>query len=150
MNSLKFRYYLAIFLFGILSFSFVSSPVLTATSSTATDIGSHLQSAGGGSGAGYGKTEDPRSIAMGVIRVVLNFLAVIFLILIIYAGFLWMTAGGKEENMEKAKKILFRSVIGIIIVLSAYSITWAAFKIALNYYDDPSGPGVKVAPYYAN
>ncbi len=47
----------------------------------------------------------------------------IFLLLTIYAGFLWMTAGGDESNIDKAKKIITSSVIGLIIVLLSYSIT---------------------------
>lgn len=58
-----------------------------------------------------------------LINVLLGFLGVIFLILIIYAGLLWMTAGGNEDNIKKAKSILLNSVIGLIILLSAYAIS---------------------------
>ena len=115
---------------------------------SAVDIGTQLGAAAGSSGAGYGAYNDPRSMTMSVIRIAMGFLGTLFLVLTIYAGFLWMTAGGAEENIEKAKKLLFRSVLGLIIILSAYTITWAAFKIALNYEDSPIGPGVKVQPYY--
>ena len=114
----------------------------------ATDIGTQLGAAAGSSGAGYGTYSDPRTLVMNIIRITLGFLGTLFLALIVYAGFLWMTAGGAEENLEKAKKLIFRSVIGLIIILSAYAITWAVFKIALNYEDSPLGPGVKVQPTY--
>lgn len=58
-----------------------------------------------------------------IIQYVLSFLGVIFICLIIYAGFLWMTASGDSEKITKAKDILISAVIGIIIVLSAYMIT---------------------------
>jgi hypothetical protein len=58
-----------------------------------------------------------------VIKMVLGFLGVIFVVLIIYAGFLWMTAAGNEENIAKAKKIMAGAIIGTAIVLSAYAIT---------------------------
>jgi hypothetical protein len=45
------------------------------------------------------------------------------MILIVYAGFLWMTARGNEQTVEKAQTIIRSSVIGLIIVLGAYSIT---------------------------
>jgi hypothetical protein len=45
------------------------------------------------------------------------------MILIIYAGFLWMTSGGNEKHTEQAKNILTSAIIGLIIVLSAYAIT---------------------------
>ena len=43
---------------------------------------------------------------------------------LIYGGYLWMTARGNEETLEKAKKIIRGSIIGIIIVFSAYAITY--------------------------
>ncbi len=57
------------------------------------------------------------------IRIVLSLLGVIFTILIIYAGYLWMTARGNDENVSKAKDIISSSIIGLIILLMAYSIT---------------------------
>ena len=35
-----------------------------------------------------------------------------------------MTAGGNEENVGKATKIIKFALIGFIVVLAAYSITW--------------------------
>lgn len=58
-----------------------------------------------------------------VIRIALSFMGVIFLALMVYAGILWMTARGEEEPIKKAQKIIVASIIGLIIVVSAYSIT---------------------------
>ena len=109
-----------------------------------------LKSAGEKGGAGYDAPTDPRITAALIVRAILNFLGIIFLCLIIYAGILWMTAGGNDEQIGKAKKLMYQSVIGLIIILSAYSITWLAMKIAFNYTDDPYAAGVKVLPYYEN
>lgn len=62
------------------------------------------------------------------IAAVLGILGVIFLVLTIYAGLLWMTAGGNTDNVKKAKAILTNSVIGLIIVLSSYAITTTVIK----------------------
>ncbi len=59
----------------------------------------------------------------GIINVILGFLGIIFLILIIYAGFLWMTAGGNDETVGKARKILINSTIGLVIVIAAFTIS---------------------------
>ncbi|MFA5248459.1 MAG: hypothetical protein WC415_04520 [Patescibacteria group bacterium] len=59
-----------------------------------------------------------------IIKFSLSFLGVIFLLLMIYGGFLWMTDQGKEEQVEKAKKIIVAAIIGIIIITSAYAISW--------------------------
>ncbi len=47
----------------------------------------------------------------------------IFLFLMAYAGIMWMTAGGNEEQIAKAKKITKGAVAGFIIVLISYTIT---------------------------
>jgi uncharacterized membrane protein len=48
---------------------------------------------------------------------------VIFLVFMLYAGILWMTDQGDADAVSKAKKILVHSVIGLIIMMSAYAIT---------------------------
>ena len=58
-----------------------------------------------------------------VIGVLLSFVGVLFLILMIYAGLMWMTAQGNSQQVDKAKDLLINSVVGIIIVFSAYAIT---------------------------
>jgi amino acid transporter len=60
----------------------------------------------------------------GIIKMALGFLGLILVVLIIYGGFLWMTAGGNEEQVKKAKKFLENAIIGLIIVILAYSITY--------------------------
>jgi hypothetical protein len=59
-----------------------------------------------------------------VIYSLLSLLGVIFLGLIVYGGILWMTAEGNEDNIEKAKKIITQAVVGLVIVLSAYAISF--------------------------
>ena len=82
-------------------------------------------------GAGYSyanpETELPNMIA-NIIQAFLGLLGIIFLVLIIYAGYNWMTAAGEEEKVTKAKETLTRAVIGLIIIVAAYSITYFVFK----------------------
>jgi len=53
----------------------------------------------------------------------LAFIGVLFFLLIIYGGLLWMTARGNEADVEKAKNLIQAAVVGLIIVLGAYAIT---------------------------
>ena len=53
----------------------------------------------------------------------MELVGVIFLVLLIYAGFRWMTAGGNEEAIKDAKQMLLNAVIGLVIVLAGYAIT---------------------------
>lgn len=58
-----------------------------------------------------------------IVGVVLSFVGVLFLGLMIYAGILWMTAQGNDQQVTKAKTLMINSVIGLIIVFAAYAIT---------------------------
>lgn len=60
------------------------------------------------------------SIIMGA----LGSVGIIFLILMIIGGVMWMTASGNEERVTKAKSLITNAVIGMIIVFSAYAITY--------------------------
>src|SRR3989344_1501165 len=48
-----------------------------------------------------------------IIQVALSLLGVLLIVLILYAGFLWMTAAGSEEKISKAKKIIGAAIIGL-------------------------------------
>ncbi len=63
-----------------------------------------------------------------IIRIVLGFLGIIFLILTIIGGFRWMTSGGNEEAVKKAQGSIKTAIIGLVIVLAAYSITYFIFR----------------------
>lgn len=78
--------------------------------------------------AGFGDPQSLPEIIGALIGIFLSLLGIIFLILIIYGGFLWMTSGGKEEKVLIAKKTIERSIIGMIIILSSYAITQWVFQ----------------------
>lgn len=59
-----------------------------------------------------------------IIGIALSLVGVVFLVLMVYGGFIWMTAGGESEKIKKAKGIIMNAVIGIVIVLAAYAITF--------------------------
>jgi len=61
---------------------------------------------------------------------VLGFLGVLFLILIIFGGIMWMTASGNEEKVKKASELMSHAAIGLAIVLFAFLLTnFVIFKI---------------------
>jgi len=59
----------------------------------------------------------------GLIRTLMGLLGIIFVVLMVYAGFLWMTARGDKGTVDKAKDIIRNSIIGIILIFLAYAIT---------------------------
>lgn len=108
----------------------------SATTTAKDEINAQLQAAAGEKGAGLGAAQDPRLIAANIIRSVLQVLGILFLILTVYAGFLWMTAGGNEDQVKKAKSLLFQAVIGLVIILAAYAITQFVISIAQGKWTD--------------
>ena len=50
------------------------------------------------------------------------FIGAIAIAALVYAGYLYITAGVSEENVDKAKKIVIYVVIGIVLVFMAYAI----------------------------
>lgn len=77
----------------------------------------------GEAGTALKDNSDIKTSAGKIIGVALSFVGAIFFILMIYGGFLWMTARGDEGQVTKAKDMIFAAVIGLVIVLSAYAIT---------------------------
>ena len=77
--------------------------------------------------AGNGQTSSNGDIqsVLGIgMRVALTLVGLIFLILMVYAGYLWMTARGEEEQIKKAQKIITSTMIGVVIIMSAWAITF--------------------------
>jgi len=71
-----------------------------------------------------GLSSDLGTSVATVIKTILALVGTIFLILTIYAGILWMTAQGEEEKVTKAKEIIKASIIGLVVIMSAYAITF--------------------------
>ncbi len=67
-------------------------------------------------------TRDLRDIAISIVNIVLGFLGIAAVIMILYGGYIWMTAAGNAEKIERAKKTLIGAVIGLAIVISAFAI----------------------------
>ncbi len=57
------------------------------------------------------------------IKALLSVIGIVFIVLIIYAGYTWMLARGNETEAQKAKDTITRAIIGLFIVLAAYAIT---------------------------
>ena len=70
------------------------------------------------------ETSTIEDIICTVINIILGLVGVIFMGLVIYGGFTWMTAQGNEENVKKANKILFAALFGLIVTLAAYVISY--------------------------
>jgi len=57
------------------------------------------------------------------VSIFLSLLGVLFMILMIYGGYNWMTAAGDEQKIDKAKDTIRAAMIGLIIIIAAYAIS---------------------------
>lgn len=72
---------------------------------------------------------DPTAIIVRIINGVLTLLGSIFLALMVYGGFKWMTSRGNSQAVDEAKKVIGNAVIGLGIVAAAYAITWTVVEL---------------------
>jgi len=114
-----------VFLCTLLAVPIASNAADAATpKDISADITAGLEAFNIGAGLSKGTGATPLKTTIGnVIGVLLGFLGIVMVVLIIYGGFLWMTAGGDEAKVTKAKTIIRNAIIGIVIILAAYIIT---------------------------
>lgn len=76
-----------------------------------------------GNSAGIASSTPLPLIIGRIVNAALGFLGVIFLVLLLYAGFLWMTAQGDEKGVTKAKDIIKQAIIGLIVIVAGFAIS---------------------------
>ncbi|OGY44512.1 MAG: hypothetical protein A2729_01625 [Candidatus Buchananbacteria bacterium RIFCSPHIGHO2_01_FULL_39_14] len=105
-------------------FSLFTVNVLAETAEPTLDLTNKLKNVGGAAGFNQPSEESTLPEIIGnIINGFLSLLGMVFMGYIIYGGYLWLTARGEEEKIDKAKRIIRGSITGIIIVLAAYAIT---------------------------
>jgi hypothetical protein len=126
------------YIFFIILFLFFGFYTNHLFAQTASGLEGQLQNSlnDAGTVSGYGETYQgtPSTISYTIgliISYILGFIGVIFLVIIIYSGFQWMTAGGNEETVAKAKKRLTNAVIGLVIIFTAYLITYFITEVLI-------------------
>jgi len=116
----------------------------SAVQAQENDIQSGLQDTGEAAGL---QTDDPRAIVGRIINIALGLLGSVAIIIVLYGGFLYMTAGGESEKVDKAKKVLINGFIGLTIILSSYAIV--SFVINRLMGATEGGDGLETQ-YYAS
>ena len=98
-----------------------SIPVRVFSQGNLNQAGDNLQNVQKGIGGNV--PSDLSAVVGNIIKTVLSLVGIIFLVLTVYAGFLWMTARGDDEQVNKAKEIIKSSIMGLFITVSSYAIT---------------------------
>ncbi|MBI2484390.1 hypothetical protein HYV71_04365 [Candidatus Uhrbacteria bacterium] len=69
--------------------------------------------------ADYGVPE----LVGSILNILFTILGLVFLGLMVYGGMLWLLSEGEEKKVNKARGFIFHSILGLILVLSAFAIT---------------------------
>lgn len=97
------------------------SPVMASAATVGEMINKNIEDVG--ADAGFKKGLELPNLVGLIINILLSILGVIFVILIVYSGVIWMTSYGNEQKITRAKETIIAAVIGLIIVMAAYAIT---------------------------
>ncbi len=76
-----------------------------------------------------GNISEPKKLISRAINLMTAFIGSIALLLYVVAGFLWMTASGASEQVDKAKKILVWTTLGVLVMLFSYILTNTFFEL---------------------
>jgi len=66
-----------------------------------------------------------------IIRLSMTFLGTIFIVIMIVAGINWIRAGGNEEIIKKSQTTITNLLIGLILVIAAYALSYGISNILL-------------------
>lgn len=106
-------------------------PVLAGEVAGGTNPLEDLKNAGSGFTGETGQASPPRDIRfiiMDLVRLFLGLIGTALLVVILYAGYLWWSAQGNEDNVKKAKATMRNAVIGMIIVTMSYAFVTFVFE----------------------
>jgi len=126
----KLRYYLFSFLTLMPLLALAQTPDLAETSG--------LKTAGQGTGLLQGVSA--KQIVVNIINGLLSVLGLLFVVLIIWGGFRWMTSQGNSQQVDEAKAVIKNATIGLVIVMTSYIIVIFIFKVLLNIKSGGSNP----------
>ena len=122
MNKMFTKFIVSSFIF-VLAFSFCVIPAMAQPElglNYATNLGLASQEG------------DVRDTAVDIVKYLMTFLGIIAVVVILLGGFKWMTAGGNEDKVAEAKKLLVAGMVGLVIILAAFAIVTFVIQITDN------------------
>ncbi|MFA4941375.1 MAG: hypothetical protein WC582_02110 [Patescibacteria group bacterium] len=108
--------FLAVFSF------FQTATAVEAQTSNLWKMQSGISEVGEKAFGGETPENDVRIIVANSIKVFLGFLGIVFLVLLVSAGWKYMKSSGNEDQVHEAVSQIQTAVIGLLIVMSAYAI----------------------------
>lgn len=123
---IKFAFFFTIIILFLVVANFSQAGLLD--SGVTTEIKNQAGAKGLAGQAGFNISATVGEVMANVIKGFLALIGITFIILIILAGHKWMIAEGNEDKVKEAKDAIRRAIIGLIIVVAAYSITYFVFS----------------------
>ena len=106
----------------------VAAPALAGAANLSGTVGTGFNYA---SVVGFG-TQELRTTIFLVVNILMGFLGIIAVLIILAGGFKWMTAGGNEEKVAEAKKLIIAGIVGIAIILGSFAIATFVVNSLIN------------------
>lgn len=88
-----------------------------------------IENVGGSLGLG---SADLKQTVLNIITFVLGLLGLIAVIMILYGGFIWLTAGGNEDKVSSAKRIISSAIVGLVVILISWAIVNFVVRSTVN------------------
>lgn len=75
------------------------------------------------------RINQPTDLINKAIKMLMAFIGSISLVLYVYAGILWLSAGGASERVDKAKKVIVWTTLGVVVMLISYILVSFVFNV---------------------
>jgi hypothetical protein len=114
-----------IFLLTVISFVLLSNFAIVCFAAPPTLKNSSEFLDSSASNAGFDENKKELDPVIGkLIKIFISLIGITFFILTVAGGFMWMTSTGNADKIDKARKLIIHSAIGLVIAMFAYAIVW--------------------------
>lgn len=111
------------FAFSLLLVAVAALPAFAQSTNQPTDFGLGQTAKFAGIPGTDRPALGPAALIGTIIGYVLAFVGVIFFGIMVYGGFLWMTARGAPDQVKRAKDMIEQAAIGMVVVFLSYVVT---------------------------
>lgn len=77
-------------------------------------------------------TNDPRIFIGQIIKGIMGISGSVALLFFVYGGFVYLTAQGERDRIERAKNTLTWATIGLVVIFGSYAFLSYVFKMFVN------------------
>lgn len=134
IDIMRKKYFLKLSISFLTIFLFLFLPLTTIKADSKTTILEGLNKTANNAGIETSSDVTANTLANSI-GVIINYLfgllGVVFLTVVLVGGYVWLTAGGNEENIGKAKKWVINGINGMIVIFLAYALVYVIL-FALN------------------